>query len=72
MAKTEAGVVNPSEILRSVRYRETLDEVDDTPRSGGILSTRRRQWAGNQSKERAVNQRVAINQEKAWCGGMRR
>jgi hypothetical protein len=71
MAKAQPGVVHPPEVLGFVRREQALKEVDDPPRGGGVLAPRRRERTGDEREERAVDQRVSVDQKEPRRVGTR-
>ena len=65
VAERHSGVVHPAEVVGPVRRAKTLEEVDHAPCGGRVLSTARRQWSRNERVERAIDQRVPVDQEDA-------
>jgi hypothetical protein len=47
---------------------ETLQKVDDPPRSRCVLTLSSREWARNQGEECAVDQRIAVDQKEPRAG----
>ena len=69
VAEGRPGIVHPAEVVGLVRREQSLQEVDDAPGSRGVLAARRGQRARDQREERAVDQRVPVDEKQR---GMRR
>ena len=48
---------------------QALEEVDDSPRGRRVLAARRRERARDEREERAIDQRVAIDEEEPRRAG---
>ena len=65
MSKGETRVVHPSEIIGLVLGDHPLQKIGDPPAGRCILALAGGQRSGNQRKESAINERVAIDQEES-------
>ena len=75
VAEAESGIVYPAQILRAVRGHEPLEKGDDPPCGGSVLAAGRRERAGDEREERAIDQRVSIDEKeprRIGAGGGRR
>jgi hypothetical protein len=67
VAEAEPRIMNPAEILGLMRGEQALEKVDDAPRGRRVLSARRGERASDEREERAVDERVAVDEEQARC-----
>ena len=65
VAERQPGVVHPAEVLGAVRGDEALQEVGDPPRGARVLAAARGEGARDEGEERAVDERVAVDEEEA-------
>ena len=73
VAERQAGVVHPAEVVGLVRVEEPLQEVDDAPRGRRVLAAARGERARDQREERAIDQRVAVDEKESgrgWKAGL--
>src|SRR5581483_5890742 len=66
--KGEARVVHPREIFRVVGGEQAFEEVYDPPGRGSVLTSARRERPRDEGKERPVDERVAVDEEKPRGG----
>src|SRR5262249_51043712 len=64
VAKREPGIVDPAEIIGAVILHEALQKVHDAPSGGRVLATARGERARGERKERAMDQRVAVDEKE--------
>jgi hypothetical protein len=60
--------MDPAEVVRFVILLEALQKVDDTPRSRRVLAAAGREWTCDEREERAVDQRVPVDEKEAGGG----
>ena len=61
------GVVHPAEQFGLVCGQETLEKICDAPCGRGVLAATGVQRPREQREERAIDQRIAINEKKSRC-----
>ena len=62
---TTTGVVHPPQVVGFVCLQQSLEKVGDAPRGRGVFAATGGQRAGNEGEKRAIDQRVAVDEEKA-------
>src|SRR5690348_7022760 len=65
VAERLADVVHPAQVVRVVLLEEPEEEVGDAPGRGGVLSVTGLERAVDHREERAIDQRVAVDEEKS-------
>ena len=65
MAERQPRVVHPAEILGVVVREQPLQKIDDALGRGRILTTTRGERPGDRAVERAINQRVAVDEKQS-------
>ncbi len=68
VSERQTGVVHPTEVLGLVLLEQSVEKVDDAPGSGRVLATTGGERPRDQREERAVDERVAIDEEKPRWG----
>ena len=59
-----AGIEYPDQEVRVVFRLEAEQKIGHPPGRGGVFTATGSEWSGNQGKKCAINQRMAIDQEK--------
>ena len=65
MSERQAGVVDPTEVVRPMVGHQEPQKIRDAPAGGSILTFARGQRSRNQGEKSAINESVAIDKKQS-------
>ena len=70
--EAEPRVVDPAEVFGAMLVEQALDEVDHSPRGRRVLAACGGERPGDQGEERAIDQRISVDEEQPGPVGLGR